>query len=42
MVLLAKNMGDQKTMLVELNDAAKSYGLIMNANKTKVMSTTMK
>ena len=37
-VLLAESMDDLKTMLQELNSAAKNCGLQMNAAKTKIMS----
>ena len=37
-VLLAESMDDLKTMLQELNSAAKSCGLQMKAAKTKIMS----
>ena len=39
-VLLAGSMDDLKTMLQELNSAAKSYGLQMNAAKTKIMANS--
>ena len=37
-VLLAESMDDLKTMLQELNSAAKNCGLQMNAAKSKIMS----
>ena len=39
-VLLAGSMDDLRTMLQELNSAAKSYGLQMNAAKTKIMANS--